>query len=160
VIARRTFCAGAGCGLIALGVGCSGDAPAADDGGTDDGGADLTTAPGCNTAAPLDAGPASAIPLNGATHFTDGSTYDLFVCRDAGGLFTVDATCTHAGCEVRFSAGRFRCPCHGASFDFQGQNPQAPAPTPLANYAVCVDGSGKVLVDYNTTVSPTTRAPG
>jgi Rieske Fe-S protein len=105
----------------------------------------------------LNAGPASAIAVGSAKHFTDNVNYDLFVCRDSGGLFTVDAQCTHAGCDVKLQSGRWYCPCHGARFNFDGTGPTSPAFTPLNNYKVCVDGSGNIVVDYNTTVSHTTR---
>jgi Rieske Fe-S protein len=105
----------------------------------------------------VNCGPASAIASGSAANFTDNVNYDFFVCRDTGGLFTVDAQCTHAGCQVELKLGRWRCPCHGATFSFDGTNPTAPAPTPLNNYAVCLDASGNVWVDYNTVVSSTTR---
>jgi nitrite reductase/ring-hydroxylating ferredoxin subunit len=105
----------------------------------------------------LNAGLASAINVGTAVHLT-GASYDLNVCRDAGGLFAVDATCTHAGCEVKLSGGEWYCPCHGATYAFDGTLPTSPAPSPLPCYAVCVDGAGVVWVDYATQVDPSTRA--
>ncbi|HZS40553.1 MAG TPA: Rieske 2Fe-2S domain-containing protein [Polyangia bacterium] len=105
----------------------------------------------------LNAGAASAITVGTAKHFSSNQ-YDLFVCRDANGLFTVDSACTHSGCTVRLQSGRWYCPCHGARFNFDGTGPTAPAFSPLPNYEVCVDASGNIIVDFNKTVSPTTRA--
>jgi nitrite reductase/ring-hydroxylating ferredoxin subunit len=105
----------------------------------------------------LNAGAASAIAVGAAKHFSDNINYDLFVCRDAGGLFTVDARCTHAGCDVKLQSGHWYCNCHGATFAFDGTKPTSPAHSPLVNYEVCVDASGNISVDYNTTVSNTTR---
>lgn len=109
----------------------------------------------------LDAGLASAIGMNAAKHFSSFLQYDLFLCRDAGGLFAVDALCTHSGCEVQLqTAGgpHWYCNCHGATFQFDGTHPTSPAPTPLNTYAVCIDGNGHAIVDYATVVTPSTRA--
>jgi nitrite reductase/ring-hydroxylating ferredoxin subunit len=106
---------------------------------------------------PLNAGLASAINVGAAVHLT-GSGYDLHVCRDAAGLFAVDASCTHAGCDVNLTGGEWYCPCHGATFAFDGTLPSSPASLPLPCYAVCVDGAGVIWVDYSTQVDPSTRA--
>jgi Rieske Fe-S protein len=127
--------------------------------GTTGGSPDLSSGSGGKTCSGmLNAGPSSGIAMNQGKHLTDNSTYDLFVCRDSGGLFTVDAQCTHAGCDVKLQSGGWYCPCHGARFNFDGTHPTSPAFSPLANYAVCVDASGNVFVDINSTVSSTTRA--
>ncbi len=105
----------------------------------------------------MNAGPASAIAVGQAKHLTDNVNYDLYVLRDSGGLYALSASCTHAGCTVRKQTTEFYCPCHGATFDLNGQNPTGPAFSPLDHYALCVDSAGNVYVDYNTTVSPTTR---
>jgi cytochrome b6-f complex iron-sulfur subunit len=159
MICRRTFCAAAGVGLLTLKAGCGDSGGGGTDAGAD-AAPDLAPAGGACGAAPVNVGPASAIPLNGVQHVTDNNTYDFYVCRDAGGLFSVDATCTHQGCEVAFSAGKFRCPCHGATYAFDGTNPTFPARGPLPNWALCVDGSGNVTVDPTKMVSASTRVPG
>jgi nitrite reductase/ring-hydroxylating ferredoxin subunit len=185
MITRRRFCIGAGCGLAALGVGCANDPrvsvggiddppgtnlpnPEVDLGGGNQGTPDLASgqqpdlAHGTTTAScpndPLNAGAATAIAMNGYKRFTDNQTYDLFVCRDAGGLFAVDAECTHEGCVLKLSSGRWFCNCHGARFNFDGTKPTSPAHSPLNNYAVCIDASGTVWVDYNSLTTPTARA--
>jgi nitrite reductase/ring-hydroxylating ferredoxin subunit len=54
-----------------------------------------------------------------------------FVVRDAGGLYALTAICTHAGCTVtaRSSTG-FTCPCHGATFDENGNATGGPVSRP------------------------------
>ncbi len=184
-LSRRTFCAAAaaGTGLITLGLGaCDGGQARLSNGSLDDnstgtgggndnrdggsggnpdfsgsGGNPDFSSSGGTCSGSLNAGPASAIAVNSAKHFTDNQNYDLYVCRDSGGLFTVDAQCTHAGCDVKLQSGKWYCPCHGARFNFDGTGPTSPAFSPLNNYKVCVDGSGNIVVDYNTTVSHTTR---
>ncbi len=184
-ISRRGFCAAAGAGLITIGLGaCGGPENRIMVGGLDDnppdggssgpnpdlaqsgnpdlsqsGNPDLTQKQGggCGSGV-VDCGLASAIGVNQAKKFSSGFSYSFYLCRDSGGLFTVDSACTHSGCTVDLSSGHWFCPCHGATFAFDGQNPTSPAGSPLANYAVCVDANGHAWVDYNTTVSPTTRA--
>lgn len=106
---------------------------------------------------PVMCGSASAIGVNQSKLFTDNLNYGFYLCRDSGGLFTVDAACTHNGVTVHQQGQGWFCPAHGATFAFNGTKPTAPAFSALANYAVCVDASGNVTVDYNKTVTPTTR---
>jgi Rieske Fe-S protein len=160
-ISRRHFCALSGLTVLSVSAGC-GDTGTADDGGVSggDGGANPDLAPSgsgsCKGA--VNAGPASAIAMGQAKHLSSGVAYDLYVCRDAGGLYALTAICTHAGCTVSHGATRFTCPCHGATFDLNGQNPTSPAHFPLDHFALCIDANGNVIVDPNTTVSPTTRS--
>ena len=84
--------------------------------------------------------------------FTCAPATNVFVCHDADGYYAVDAGCTHLGCDVALKAGGdlkqwFACPCHGATYDANGQNPTTPAPLPLKHYALCVQPSGTLLVD-------------
>jgi nitrite reductase/ring-hydroxylating ferredoxin subunit len=118
---------------------------------------DLAMKQGGGCTGSIMAGAASAIGVNQSKRFTDNVSYDLYLCRDSGGLFTVDASCTHAGRLIKQQGQGWYCPAHGATFAFDGTNPTAPAFSPLANYAVCVDSGGNVTIDPNTTVSATTR---
>lgn len=100
------------------------------------------------------AGPASAI-MEGSPKYV--SSVNAYVCRDAGGLYAVSARCTHQGCTVDPDASGFSCPCHGATFDINGQNPTSPAGSPLPHYALCVDSSGDLQIDKSQHVDPSTR---
>jgi Rieske Fe-S protein len=111
-----------------------------------------------NCSGPYNAGAASAITVGAAKHLTDNVNFDLFLCRDSGGLYAMSAQCTHAGATLTHQSTQFHCPAHGATFDLNGQHPTSPAFSPLDHYALCVDGSGNVLIDYNTVVSASTRA--
>ncbi len=105
----------------------------------------------------INAGAASGYTVGGTPkYFTSGSS-ELFVVRDSGGLFAVSAICTHSGCTNQVSGGKFYCPCHGATFAFDGSNPTSPAHSALKHYAMCVDASGNVTVDPKTSVSTTIR---
>jgi Rieske Fe-S protein len=95
----------------------------------------------------------------GSAVLADLSAERVFICRDANGIYAVDAKCTHLGSDVEFvsaSAG-FKCPLHFATYDFNGEKPTAPAPKPLTHYAVCVTSSGTLLVDVAQEVDPSTR---
>jgi nitrite reductase/ring-hydroxylating ferredoxin subunit len=104
----------------------------------------------------LSAGPASAVASGDAKLLT-GSSYQLFLCRDAGGLYAMDAGCTHEGKLLVKQATSFYCSRHGARFDLNGEHPTLPAFSPLDHYSVCVDASGNVTIDYNKIVPASTR---
>src|SRR5229473_2613499 len=72
---------------------------------------------------------------NSAMSFTnpaDGQASWL-VHMSNGNFVAVEQACTHAGVAVRYNAstGQFNCPAHGAIFNADGTNPQAPATRPL-----------------------------
>jgi cytochrome b6-f complex iron-sulfur subunit len=56
-------------------------------------------------------------------------------------LIALDVTCTHLGCtpNVLGSEQKFKCPCHGSGFRFNGINFEGPAPRPLERYRVYRD---------------------
>ena len=77
----------------------------------------------------------------------------------SGRIQAVSGICTHQGCRLHLDtpATGYVCPCHGATFDLNGQHPTAPAFSPLDHYSVCVDGSGTIYVNYNSVVSASAR---
>mmetsp|Transcript_67009 Transcript_67009/g.146902 ORF Transcript_67009/g.146902 Transcript_67009/m.146902 type:complete len:203 (-) Transcript_67009:241-849(-) len=48
--------------------------------------------------------------------------------------FGVNAVCTHLGCVVPWvgAENKFKCPCHGSQYNFQGKVVRGPAPLSLA----------------------------
>lgn len=56
---------------------------------------------------------------------------------DDGSVETVDPTCTHVGCRVRWNTAErsWDCPCHGSRFAPDGTVLQGPATRPLDRYA-------------------------
>jgi thiosulfate dehydrogenase [quinone] large subunit len=75
----------------------------------------------------------------------DGSPA-LLVRGADGTLAAFGATCTHAGCEVGWTAGAIVCPCHHARFDpASGEPLRGPARAPLTMLSV-VERDGKILL--------------
>jgi nitrite reductase/ring-hydroxylating ferredoxin subunit len=102
----------------------------------------------------FDAGPASEIMTGTAKYFANE---EVFVCRDAGGLYALTSVCTHTGCDVKQNGSQFWCPCHAATFDLNGEHPTPPAYSPLVHYSLCVDATGNIHVDTSTIVAPASR---
>ena len=162
------------------GTGGTGGGGPADSGGTggiadagSDGGGDARRAndarPDTGPERPPDAAPAAACSVGFNTNMmaasfamgtaTFFSARNTFVCRDAGGLFTVTSICTHQGCDIRFvnQASGFSCPCHGSRFSFVGAVTNGPANSPLRHFQVCVATDGRLWFDTNRTVTSTVR---
>ena len=168
-ITRRDFCA-TGVGLVVLGAGCGAGVARINVGALSDtdaagevvhdlssGASDLLpTSGGSCTSSAIDVGLASAIASGSAKLFS-GTGYNLFICRDGGGLYAMTAICPHQGATLEKEATEFYCPRHSATFDLNGQHPTSPAYTPLTHFAVCLDGNGHALVDYTQTVAATAR---
>jgi Rieske Fe-S protein len=81
----------------------------------------------------------------------------------------MDANCTHARCVLVFDPADptnmipdpgFHCSCHGSTFDFNGQMPTPPAPSPLAHFKLTVEPDGTLVVDAGTEVPADTRVAG
>ena len=63
-----------------------------------------------------------------------------------GSFVAVEGACTHAGVAVKYNAslGQFTCPAHGAIFNADGTNPQAPATLPLPPVHITVNANGTI----------------
>jgi Rieske Fe-S protein len=64
---------------------------------------------------------------------------------DAGAYQALSGVCTHMGCIVSPAADGFLCPCHGSTYDREGQNTGGPARRPLARFPAARDGDFVVL---------------
>lgn len=112
---------------------------------------DPTTATG-GTAEPSDSeAPAGLIaaadvPVGGSASATAPDGSKLLVAQPEAGQFVAfDATCTHMGCTVAPDGEQLRCPCHGSVYDaFTGEVESGPAPAPLSEVPVAVEG-GQVV---------------
>lgn len=70
----------------------------------------------------------------------------IVLAREEGPL-VVDAACTHLGCNVIWDTadGVFRCPCHGAVFDSEGEVVSGPVNAPLRTVPFTIE-DGKIIV--------------
>jgi cytochrome b6-f complex iron-sulfur subunit len=96
----------------------------------------------------------SAYPLGSTTSVADGRA---FIVHDEGGLYAINATCTHLGCLVKQSSAGFACPCHGSQFTANGMVTNGPATQSLNYSALSIDSSGKVVLDLSQKVSAEVR---
>lgn len=62
------------------------------------------------------------LPPGAALRFSTAA-FDGYVVNDGGTIRALASTCTHMGCTLAFRPDwqDLRCPCHGASFDFEGR---------------------------------------
>ena len=68
---------------------------------------------------------------------------DIIVVAQGGGTFLAfSASCSHQCCTVSWSGTKFRCPCHGATFNTTGACTNGVAPQPLSPLKVCADSTG------------------
>ena len=148
---RRLLCQ-AGLALAAGAAAGCGSAPASN--------GDMANGVTCSTNA-VGVGNASDVALNQVTtHMTP--TTNIFICRDANGLYALDVRCTHLQCDTMPKNASdvrqgFICPCHQSTFDANGDHPTGLAPSPLPHYALCAEPSGALVVDPTTTVAAGTR---
>ena len=100
-------------------------------------------------------GPLSNYPFGSVVYVPEARVY---VGRDRGGLYAVDAVCTHLGCLVQQGEdGGFICPCHNSAFDDVGNALNGPATKPLRFLYAWRDEDSALLVDRSRAVEPTTR---
>lgn len=103
---------------------------------------------------PVDVGLPSAFTLNTPVYFSSGK---FFVVKDAGGYFAVSAACTHEGVTCVVSSGKYRCPRHGALFQYDGAIVSGPVNKPLSHYSMCTMSNGHIGVVTATKVPATDR---
>jgi cytochrome b6-f complex iron-sulfur subunit len=84
-------------------------------------------------------------PANAALNAPGGSvaSHGVVVANSAGNYICVAQSCTHNGCSVGYnqSGNDFVCPCHGGTFDTNGNVTSGPPPAPLKKYTVTKNGS-------------------
>jgi Rieske Fe-S protein len=111
-------------------------------------------------------------PANKTTRFALGTTGSLprlpayiesgqiWLHRDEGGYFALDAICTHLGCTVDYDGSvEYSCRCHGSRFAEDGSVLQGPATRALSYLRLYWEG-GRLMVNRDEQVSGTFRLSG
>lgn len=84
-------------------------------------------------------------PANTSLNTAGGSlsSNGVVVANDAGIFIAVAQSCTHSGCNVMYekTAKDFYCPCHGGTFDTNGNVTKGPPRLPLKKYTVTKSGN-------------------
>ncbi|MEV5754925.1 Rieske 2Fe-2S domain-containing protein [Actinoallomurus sp. NPDC052308] len=89
---------------------------------------------------------AASVPVGSSKSFTAPNGARAYLLHPAADTFMAfNATCTHQGCPVSYVGSGFHCPCHGSTFDQNGQVTGGPALTPLIKIPVKVVG-GQVII--------------
>jgi nitrite reductase/ring-hydroxylating ferredoxin subunit len=101
-------------------------------------------------------GPASSFAAGSMRVFSD---IGIVVVRLDSGLALLSMRCTHLGCRLRVIGQRLQCPCHGGTFDNQGNVQSGPPTTRLAWFEGGVDPAGQVFV-YLDRLDPDRRVVG
>ena len=67
----------------------------------------------------------------------------VVVANSSGNFIAVAQSCTHAGCSINYnpSGNNFVCPCHGGTYDTNGNVTGGPPPSPVKKYAVTRAGN-------------------
>ncbi|HYM19844.1 MAG TPA: Rieske 2Fe-2S domain-containing protein [Candidatus Kapabacteria bacterium] len=91
--------------------------------------------------------PADYLPMSVSETYKD--TERVWIIRDEDRIFALIAICTHLGCTPRWleAENKFKCPCHGSGYTFEGVNFEGPAPRPMERAKISLTEDGQLLVD-------------
>ena len=81
----------------------------------------------------------------------EDQTQPLIVIVDAEGRHRVlSSECTHRACTVDVQGERIVCPCHGSTFDRQGNVLRGPAQRPLHRYPARLTSDGVLVIELTS----------
>lgn len=97
----------------------------------------------------ITAGPMERFKPETVSAIPNGQFY--LACLADGSYLALSRTCTHLGCTVAWDEekNKFVCPCHGSTFNLNGETLTAPAPRPLDTYPVRIE-NGIIKVDITS----------
>ena len=75
-------------------------------------------------------------------------TSGCWIVREEEWLGAVSSSRTHRGCGPNWLPNdkKFKCPCHGSGYTYNGVNFEGPTPRPVERFKIYVEG-GEVIVD-------------
>ncbi len=65
----------------------------------------------------------------------------VVICTAANTYTALAQACTHQGCPLSYSNNQMVCPCHGGTFDMNGNVVAGPPPAPIKKYTVSKSGN-------------------
>ncbi len=75
-----------------------------------------------------------------------GFSHPIIVINDGGMTFkAMSAECNHLGCDVELKGSQFDCPCHGSTFNLDGELQQGPATADLLQFEATSDGESVTI---------------
>ena len=83
---------------------------------------------------------------------------NVFVVRNGNTFHAISSVCTHLRCQVTHVRSGFQCPCHGSTFDVDGNVIKGAATRPLEWYEVTLAENGEVRINMKEKVKPGTKA--
>lgn len=129
-------------------------------------GAAVSVLPLCSAACGADTQPQGRFEVGTIPGLPEGGTLssaeaEVFVGRDAGGLFAFSQICTHVECVVNppNALGIIECPCHFSHYNRFGEiQPGSLGRRDLTHYVVTVQ-NGRIIVDTTQTTTTEARTP-
>lgn len=98
----------------------------------------------------MNTGPVSNYATDGV--YAAFRSQGFFLVRQGEKLFALSAICTHRKCKLDAEGDRsFYCPCHGSTFNPDGEVTHGPARRNLPMLAASVSESGLLLVTVPAT---------
>jgi menaquinol-cytochrome c reductase iron-sulfur subunit len=72
----------------------------------------------------------------------------VWILKSKNDLVAYDPHCTHLGCHYRWDTDKeaFLCPCHGGTFNKQGEVVSGPPPRPLRRFTTKVENGSLFLL--------------
>lgn len=85
---------------------------------------------------------------NGSSVLLKSSRDPILLLHMSNGEYrALSAICTHLSCNIRMSGKVLQCPCHGSTFDLDGNAIRGPAQRPLKIYeSRRLDGAVEILL--------------
>lgn len=101
--------------------------------------------------------PAQRFKAGAPEDYPDGSITFLeeervFLVRRGNTFRCLSAVCTHLGCTVNRAEHGYHCPCHGSTFNPDGNVESGPAPRALTWFLVTLSKDNRLLVDKGQNV--------
>lgn len=78
----------------------------------------------------------------------------VLVVRSEQGFYALNAVCTHLGCLTVWKPedAVIACPCHGSTFQRDGEVIAGPAPRPLPWLKMWMGDDGNLMIDRSATI--------